>query len=95
MEESADKGIPESLDPRPVPPLPAGQLDQGVDNLRPQGLAGRIAIGLSGGVAQGRSAEFRVISPDIGQSVPPLHQHVIHHISRRSDLAQVVERLGH
>ena len=77
VEEPADQGVPERLGPRPVPPLPARQLDQGVDDLGPEGLAGRVAMGLGRRVPQGRGAELGVVAPDLGQPVPPLDQHVV------------------
>ena len=80
---------------RPEPPLPAGQLDQRVDDLGPEGLAGRVAVRLGRRVPQGRGAELGVVAPDLGQPVPPLDQHVVDQVARRGDLPQVVERLGH
>ncbi len=65
--------------------MPAGTLDQGIDDLGPQGRAGRVAVGLARGVAEHRGAELDLVAPDLGDAVPAFDQDVVDVVAGRCE----------
>ena len=95
VEDLGAEVVPHRLGAGADPPMPARALDQGIDDLGPEGRAGRVAMGLAGGVAEHRVAEIRLVPPDLGDPVPPLDEDVVDLGAGRGDLVEVVQPLGH
>ena len=75
--------------------MPAGTLDQGVDDLGPQGRARRVAVGFARGVAEHGGAKLDLVAPDLGDAIPPFDQDVVNVVARRCEQVQVIEPLRH
>ena len=65
--------------------MPASAFDQWIDNLGPQSRAGRVAVGIGGGVAKHRGAKLWLVAPDFGNAVPAFDQNVVNVVAGRCE----------